>query len=257
MKEMPKEGELVIATIKKILPYGAFCTLDEYNDTEAFLHVSEVAPRWIKNIHEHIREGQKVIAKVYRYIPEKNQIDITLKRVSESDRAWKREQYRKKNRALKMLEMVAKKLRRDKTKFVDEMYSRLEKDYESPYSALEDIAFNTQNARKKLGDVPDKVFAALEDIAKDNIKKQMITLSRKVKIECFAPDGVKRIRDTFTSISSTNELVVKYLGAPMYRIDITADDYKTAEKEFTRVLGKIRDMLKDTKHKISVEGDKE
>ena len=45
------------------MPYGAFCTLPEYKDLEAFLHVSEVAPRWIKNIHDFISEGQRYVVR--------------------------------------------------------------------------------------------------------------------------------------------------------------------------------------------------
>lgn len=54
--ELPREGSLAIAVVKKIMPYGAFCTLTEYGDIEAFMHISEVAPRWIKNIHEFLSE---------------------------------------------------------------------------------------------------------------------------------------------------------------------------------------------------------
>ena len=76
--DMPEEGELVLATVKKIMPYGAFCTLDEYGNREAFVHISEVAPRWIKNIHEFLHEGQRLVAKVHKLVVEKNQIDLTL-----------------------------------------------------------------------------------------------------------------------------------------------------------------------------------
>ena len=41
---MPEEGELVLATVKKIMPYGAFCPLDEYGNTEAIPHPSSTCP---------------------------------------------------------------------------------------------------------------------------------------------------------------------------------------------------------------------
>ena len=86
MAEIPEQDELVLAVIKKIMPYGAFCVLPEYKDAEAFLHVSEVAPRWIKNIHEFISEGQRHVVKIYHIDREKNQIDVSLKRVSEEEK---------------------------------------------------------------------------------------------------------------------------------------------------------------------------
>ena len=89
--ELPEENELVVAVIKKIMPYGAFCVLPEYQDMEAFMHISEVAPRWIKNIHEFISEGQRHVAKVHHIDREKRQVDISLKRVNEEEKKVKLE----------------------------------------------------------------------------------------------------------------------------------------------------------------------
>ncbi len=36
----PEQGDIVIATIKKITEFGAFCLLDEYAGQDAFIHVS-------------------------------------------------------------------------------------------------------------------------------------------------------------------------------------------------------------------------
>ena len=102
MMEFPEKDELVIVNIRKILPYGAFCILPEYNNMEAFLHVSEVAPRWIKNIHEFLSEGQQHVAKIYRLDREKNQVDISLKRVSEEEKKGKLEIIRTEKRAAKL-----------------------------------------------------------------------------------------------------------------------------------------------------------
>jgi len=106
--DMPEEGELVLATVKKIMPYGAFCTLDEYGNREAFVHISEVAPRWIKNIHEFLHEGQHLVAKVFKLVAEKNQIDLTLKGVSESEKKAKMEDSRRTRRSDKLFEVALK-----------------------------------------------------------------------------------------------------------------------------------------------------
>lgn len=251
MKHIPQKGELVIATIKKIYNYGAFCTLDEYDGLEAFLHVSEIAPRWIKNIHEHIREGQKVIAKVHRLIPEKNQIDLTIKRVSESDKVWKREQYRKSNRARKMLEIAAKKLRRSKDKFIQDISKLLEDEYGSAYAGLEAISLNTKDAEKKIK-LPKKTFSVLESIAKDNIKRQKIKISRELKLECYEKDGVKLIKDALGSVSSKLKVSIRYLGAPYYKIEIEGFDYKKAERELDRIIGDIRQKLKGKEYVLEI-----
>lgn len=252
-KALPKDGELVIATIKKIFPYGAFCSLDEYDDGEAFLHVSEIAPRWIKNIHEHVKEGQKIIAKVYRYVPEKNQIDLTLKRVTESEKVWKREHYRRTKRGIKLLEIAAKRLKKEKDKFSEEMTKEMDAAFGSVYGAFEALSFDTANARKKLDKIPEKTLKVLETIAQENIKKQKVSISRNVKLECFEPDGVKRIREVMGSLKSSKVgLSVKYISAPIYRIEIESDDYKKAEKELNHLIDTIKQRMGKCKYGIEV-----
>ena len=57
--ELPEVGEIVVATITKIGDHGAYATLDEYNNIQGFLHASEIAHGWVRNIHKFVKEGEK------------------------------------------------------------------------------------------------------------------------------------------------------------------------------------------------------
>ncbi|MGI0151681.1 MAG: S1 RNA-binding domain-containing protein, partial [Thermoplasmata archaeon] len=50
--EYPNEGDFVVATVTSIRNFGAFVKLDQFNDREAFIHLSEVAPGWVKFIRD-------------------------------------------------------------------------------------------------------------------------------------------------------------------------------------------------------------
>ncbi len=258
LRDKPKQGELVIATIKKILPYGAFCSLDEYNNMEAFLHVSEIAPRWIKNIHEHIKEGQKVIALVHRVIPDKNQIDLSLKRVTEADKVWKRDQYRKTRRAVRLLELAAKKLRRSPTKFVNEVGGLLEEKFGSVYAGLESLSFDPDNAVKKLEGLSERVVKALLNVARENIKKSNISITRVIQLEVYEPNGIELIKGALLSLEIPEDVKVdiNYLGAPKYRFVLETLEYKRAEKVFESILEQLKSNLKGHNYKIEVLNDK-
>ena len=57
--ELPEVGEIVVATITKIGDHGAYATLDEYNNIQGFLHASEIAHGWVRNISKFVKEGEK------------------------------------------------------------------------------------------------------------------------------------------------------------------------------------------------------
>ena len=108
-ENMPEQDELVLVdsqednALRGVLHAGRV-----FGNREAFVHISEVAPRWIKNIHEFLREGQQLVAKVYHIEVEKEQIDLSLKRVTESERKAKMEGSRRERRADKLFEVALK-----------------------------------------------------------------------------------------------------------------------------------------------------
>ena len=54
IKQLPEAGDLVIATVKEVTGHGAYVSLDEYQQLTAFLHISEIATGWIRNIERYV-----------------------------------------------------------------------------------------------------------------------------------------------------------------------------------------------------------
>ena len=88
-EEWPDVGDLVVATVKKVVGYGAYVSLDEHGEKEGLLHISEISTRWVRNIRDHVREGKKLILRVLRVDKEKGQVDLSLKRVGKSEQREK------------------------------------------------------------------------------------------------------------------------------------------------------------------------
>jgi translation initiation factor 2 subunit 1 len=232
--ELPEQDELVIAVIKKIMPYGAFCVLPEYENTEGFLHISEVAPRWIKNIHEFISEGQRYVVKVHHVDQQKRQVDISIKRVSEEEKKRKLElvQHEKKGKKLLELSLKAVKIKLDMAKAAEE----IEKHYDDLYNCFKEASVEGEVALKDI-DLPKALKKEMVDLAKKSIKKSLVQVDRNFTLICYAGNGIEIVKK---ALEIGDEVTINYLGAPNYKISLKGTDYKTAEKKIDSILEDIK-----------------
>ncbi len=247
-KGYPEVGELVVATVKTVKPYGAFVTLDEYENKEGFIHIGEIATGWIKYIRDHVREGQKVVCKVLRVDPERGHIDLSLKRVNEHQRREKIQEWKNERKAEKLFEIVAQRL----GKSVDECYEEFGYDlidtFGTLFGAFEEAAIN-EDVLKDEGFEGDwvKIFV---DVAKENIVPPYVKISGYLELTTTAPNGIEHIRKVLQDIEDEN-VVVTYVGAPRYRINIRAEDYRTAEELLQNVANRAIEEFK----KLGGEGE--
>ena len=231
---LPEQNELVIAIIKKILPYGAFCSLPEYNNMEAFLHVSEVAPRWIKNIHEFISEGQRHVLKVYNVDRQKNQVDVSLKRVNEEEKRKKIEQVSLEKRAEKLLQFA---LKESKSKLsYEDAAKKISEHFGDVYSCFQ--AASEDDPLLESLDVPAALKAAIIETGKKNIKKTILEIAGTVSLSCYSGDGIEKIKTALATNDSN--ISISYLGAPRYKVLVKSDNYKTAEKSLSSFVSHIK-----------------
>ncbi|MBO8173724.1 MAG: translation initiation factor IF-2 subunit alpha [Thermococcus sp.] len=247
-REFPEEGEFVIATVKSIHPYGAFLTLDEYPGKEGFMHISEVASTWVKNIRDYLKEGQKVVAKVIRVDPEKGHIDLSLKRVTQQQRKAKIQEFKRAQKAENLLKMAAEKLGKDFETAWREVWVPLEEEYGEVYAAFEDAAQNGIEVLKDL--VPDEWLSVLEEIIKSYVEIPTVTIDAEFEITVPKPNGIEIIKEALIRArdraNKEKDIEVKftYQGAPRYRIDITAPDYYKAEEVLEDIAEEILRVIK-------------
>ncbi|ADT83353.1 translation initiation factor IF-2 subunit alpha [Thermococcus barophilus] len=247
-REFPEEGEFVIATVKSIHPYGAFLTLDEYPGKEGFMHISEVASTWVKNIRDYLKEGQKVVAKVIRVDPRKGHIDLSLKRVTQQQRKAKIQEFKRAQKAENLLKMAAEKIGKDFETAWREVWVPLEEEYGEVYAAFEDAAQNGIEVLKDL--VPEEWLPVLEEIIKSYVEIPTVTIDAEFEITVPKPNGIEIIKEALIRArdraNKEKDIEVKftYQGAPRYRIDITAPDYYKAEEVLEDIAEEILRVIK-------------
>ena len=234
-KELPDVGELVVGTVKAVYDYGAYLTLDEYGGIEAYLPWSEVASRWVRSIEEAVKPGQKVVVKVIRVYRARKQVDVSLKRVTEGERRRKMTQWKREQKALKILEIVAQKIGKSVEDAIKEVGVKLEDAYGEVMAAFEEAAIRGEDVLRKAG-IPEEWIKPLMEEIRRHVEVKRVRISGVLTLRSLAPDGVERIKRVLREIEEKAKSVkdvdakVYTIGAPRYRIDLTAYDYKTAEK---------------------------
>ncbi len=239
----PEQGEIVIATVKKITAFGAFCSLDEFENQDAFIHVSEVSSGWVRNVRDHVKEGQRLVALVLRVDKIKRQIDLSIKRTSEAEKKRKMEAYNLDKRAQKLLERVAIKLGK-KPDAAHEMSNVLKEAHGDLYSAFE-AASEGQPLSEK---IPVAWREGITAVAKVEIKPKFVVQRVKLKLKSFAPDGVEQIKKVLSALKAavSTKMEFHYIGAPTYYIDITAPDYKASDKIIAKLQATLTSKTGDS-----------
>ena len=244
----PEAGELVIVTVKSIKPYGAFVSLDEYEGKEGFIHIGEIATGWIKYIRDHIREGQKIVCKVLRVDPDRGHIDLSLKRVNDHQKRETIQVWKNEKKAEKLFSIVAEKMGENVNKCYEEFGYALMRKFGSMYAAFEEVAI-TEGLLKEEG-FDGKWLSAFEQVAKENIKPPYVKISGYIELTTKEPDGIVHIRNVLSDASGEN-IEIAYVGAPVYRIYVRAEDYKTAEEILSNTVNNIIDKF----HKLGGEAE--
>ncbi len=231
---LPRAGELVVATIKRIVPYGAYVTLDEYGDAEGLLHISEVSSRWVRNIRNHVRERQKTILKVLRVNAEKMHINLSLRRVTEREKRERLLQWKHERRARRLFAMAAENLGLNQEEAVDKIGRLLEDRFGSLYAGFEIAAVKGEDALTEAS-IPSDWAKAIAAIAEVRVTIPLKTVKGVLEVTCGRPNGVEVLKDAFekaTNIETSEnaEIAILTIGAPRYRIEVVASTYKEAEK---------------------------
>ena len=253
-KELPDVGELVVGTVKAVYDYGAYLTLDEYKGIEAYLPWSEVASRWVRSIEEAVKPGQKVVVKVIRVYPARRQVDVSLKRVTEGERRRKMTEWKREQKAEKILEIVARKLGKSVEEAYREVGWKLEDAYGEVMAAFEEALIRGEEVLRKAG-VPEYWVKPLMEEIRRHVEVKKVKIVGTLTLRSLAPDGVKRIREVLKTVEEkakiSREVDVKLytIGAPRYRIEVHAYDYKTAEKALSSAI----EAGKEAASKLNVE----
>ncbi len=228
----PEEGELAVVTVKSVKQNGVYVDFDEFPGLEGFIFIGEVASGWVKNIRAFVRDGQRLICKVMRTRKDGSSLELSLKSVSEERRRDRLQEWKNEQRSVQLFKVLAEKVGWD-----EETKSSNSEDlinsFGTLYSSFEEAATN-ETALTDAG-FEGEWLKEFTNIAVENIIPPFVEIRGTLTLSINTPNGVTVIRNALSAAeaysSEEEEIIVScyYNGAPDYRLELKAPDFKTAE----------------------------
>ncbi len=250
-EDYPEEGELVLCKVLSVNPNSAFVNLEEY-DKQGLIHISEISPGRIRNLYDYVKPGKVIVCKVLRINRERGHIDLSLRRVTEIQHRKKNEEIKQEQTAEKVIEQLAIALKKDFKKLYYEIAEPILDNYNYVFECFDDIVKNevTVDDLKGIGIKAD-IAKALVDLIKVRIKPKKKVIKGILTIISYEPDGVDVVRGLIKKILNIKEgssnTSVKYAGSGKYSLEISADNYKIAEKVLERILDFLDESINKDK----------
>ena len=252
----PEEGELLVCTVKGVKENGAYLNLNGYGEREGFVFIGEVAAGWVKNIRAHLREGQRVVAKVVNVKKDRQRVDLSIKAVSAERKKDTLQTWKNQQRASQIMRVAAERVNWD-TEKTEAISEEMIEQFGSLYGALEECAI-TETALADAG-FSGEWMKIVTELAVENIVPPFVEIRGIYDIEVWGSEGVNAIRETLAAAESVVEneeevtLTCHYDGAPHYRIDIRAPDYSLAESAWEAAKKIATEKIKSVEGSITIE----
>ncbi|MCS6767946.1 MAG: translation initiation factor IF-2 subunit alpha [Candidatus Nitrosocaldus sp.] len=239
--QLPEEGDLVMATVQEVFPQGAYVTLDEYGGMLGFLHVSEIATGWIRNIEHYVRPKQKVVLKVIRVNRARREVDLSLRQVTHEERRLKVMEVKRAEKASAFLNLIRERCSSMSDAEFERCVALLRDEYPMLYDMFEEVASKGTRVLEGLN-LPRELIDSIVEIS-SKIPLPRVEVGGVLELTCPRADGMNVIKDVLASVEGNKhgaDVSITYLGAPRYRLVISAENFKVAERALNSVLQSIQ-----------------
>lgn len=240
--KFPTRDEIAICKVAKVLNYGVIVDFLEYPGIQGFVHVSNVANSWIKNIRNFAREGQIRVAKVLNVDREKRQVDLAFNKVSSGEERAALNIFKGSKRSHKFVEMIAKEMKLPNEKVWKEFAEPLVREFGSLQKAFEEAKIAGNDSLQ----IPEAYQKIVFDII-GQVAMPEKTVKQLFQIESLASNGVELIKQALIQAKSNvkkAEVDMAYFGAQKYLVKVSAVSFKLAEKGLDEIVQSVTANVK-------------
>ena len=255
--QFPREGEFIVGKVADIQNQYVYVDLEDYEGlpseerARGMIHVSEISSRWIKNIRNYVRVGQRIVLRVLRVDESKGHVDLSLRRVNSAQKKSRMKEWKYATK----YEMILRFLADDIKKSLDEVYEIigfpvLELFKDNYQETIEELKENGIDIVEAINDVPEDIKKKFLQIIDENVEISTVNIKGKIKMIFTSENGIELIKEilgeaekVIENPKETRKLNISYIAAPLYRIEIISKDYLDAENILSDALEIVEERV--------------
>ena len=245
--QYPEVGDLVVASVTRVVDYGAYVKLDEYEGVEGLIHISEIASTYVKNIRVHVREGQKLVLKVLRVSSQRAQVDLSLRRVTGREKSEKMLDWKKVKKADSIIKGAAEHMQvaeEEVSKISEVLYEK----FDNPYDAFEEAIDDGEETFTKLG-ISEEWAKALTEVARGKIRLEKAKVTGTVELTCTKTAGVEAVRQALRGAKKAKKtrgttIKIYTIGSPRYRVEVRSKQITDAQSTLNLAIEEVLSAMK-------------
>ncbi len=260
-RKFPKEGEFIVSKVTEIEKQYVYVDLIDYAGLDSdklargMIHISEISSRWIKNIRNFVRVGQRMVLRVLGVDQYKGHVDLSLRRVSSGQKESRMKEWKYALKFENLLQFLTES---------DGIVLTLDQAYDligfpvldlgdSYQEAVEELKENGEEILSNINNISDDIRNTLLKIIDDNVKISTVTISGKIKLSFNSENGIDLIKNSLLEglnvikSTETRNINISYIAAPFYRLEIVSKDYLDAEDILSDVLETIEQKTDEGK----------
>jgi len=225
-KAVPDLDDLVMVKVKSVGDSAAYVWLIEYDHLEGMVPFTELSRRRIRSISKHIKVGSVEVMTVIRVDKARGYVDLSKKRVSESDMRQCEERY---TRAKMVHGILQSTVQRNPKYSTEELYKvvgwPLYSRYGHAYDGFKVALSSPEKVISVIGLTVESepIFRSLMEEVKHRMKASAFRIRAEVEVTLYTPEGIRGIKEVFAKaemleIDQDSTIKVHVVAAPHYTV---------------------------------------
>jgi translation initiation factor 2 subunit 1 len=220
-EKFPEIDQLVMVLVKRVVQgVGAYVELLEYGNVEGMIQLSELSKRRIRSISKLIRVGRTEAVSVLRVDPEKGYIDLSKKRVEQSDQNELETKYAMSKTVHSIMRHVASNTEMPVEEVCEKIAWPLYKKHEHAYEGLKKSVAEPETLQ--FLNLPEDVMKALLEGVKRRLTPSKLSVRAKIEVTCNEYEGIEAIKRALTKgiefSTAEHKVQIKLIAPPQYSV---------------------------------------